>query len=257
VTAAGTPQKETVPELSFPGQSAELTLHRKSGRLLVQVHIGEAGPYDFLIDTGAGVSVIDASIAASLGLIVVGQTEVHAPGGDSVPVDVVSAPGLRVGPVTIDNAQPITMNIGDMTSGLIQGVLGMDLFQNVVLTLDASAARVIVARGGLVPDAPGVVAVDQTSGRMKFDLDVAGEKISAQIDTGAPGGFTLPIERMEGLRFLNEPERRGQARLVGGTRTIRRRRLDGTIRFSGLEYENPDVAFMEPRRERRISALRS
>jgi hypothetical protein len=237
---------ETAPQLLFSGESAELDLHQKAGRFLVEVHVGAAGPFDFLIDTGAGVSVIDAAIAASLGLEVIGSSEVGAPGGELVPVDKVRAPELSVGAITISGAQPVVLNIGEMSGGLIQGVLGMDLFHDVVLTLDATAARAKVARGALAPDAPGVVSFDRSSGRMKFDIDVAGLMVAAQIDTGSPAGFTLPIERMEGLPFLDEPEQRGRATLVGGTRSIRKKRLDGSIRFGGLEFENPHVSFMEP-----------
>ena len=242
----GAQHVEKAPQLLFAGDSAELDFHEKAGRFLVEVRVGDAGPFDFLIDTGAEVSVIDAAIAASLGLEVIGSSEVGAPGGELVRVDKVRAPPLSVGAVTIDRAQPVALNIAEMSGGLIQGVLGMDLFHDVVLTLDATAGRARVTRGALAPGAPGVVSFDRSSGRMKFDIDVAGTMVAAQIDTGSPAGFTLPIERMDGLPFLDEPERLGQATLVGGTRSIRKKRLDGSIRFGGLRFENPHVSFMEP-----------
>lgn len=245
-SVAGAEQVETAPQLLFVGERVELDLHRKAGRFLVEVHVGDAGPFDFLIDTGAEVSVIDRAIATSLGLEVVGRSEVGAPGGELVPVDKLLVAELSVGAVTIAHARPVALNIGEMSGGLIQGVLGMDLFSGVVLTLDATAARATLARGALTPGAPGVVSFDRSSGRMKFDIDVAGVMVAAQIDTGSPSGFTLPIERMDGLPFLDEPEQRGRATLVGGTRSIRKKRLDGSIRFGGLQFENPHVSFMEP-----------
>ena len=69
------------PILSFQGEQAVIPMPTTAGRHLVQVRIGDAGPYTFLIDTGSTISAIDAQLAKSLGLKIVGEILVGAPGG--------------------------------------------------------------------------------------------------------------------------------------------------------------------------------
>jgi S1-C subfamily serine protease len=45
---------------------------------------------------------------------------------------------------------------------------------------------------------------------------------------------------------VSETQSTGQARLVGGNREIKTATLDGAIQFAGLQFENPEIAFMTP-----------
>jgi len=240
------PQPVSHPQLEFVGDQVELKMMRKGGRSLVAVHVGDAGPFDFFIDTGAAVSVIDSRIAAELDLSVVGSVAVGAPGGEPVDSDIVQSPTLQVGELAIHNATLVSLEIAALTGGLMQGILGLDVFQDVLLTLDPGTARALLSRSELAADDPGVVQLVVSSGRIQFDMLVAGQTVKTQIDTGAPGDFTLPVELMDDVSTLEGPERQTSATLVGGTRTIRTRKLDGSILVAGLEYKNPDVGFMDP-----------
>lgn len=128
----------------------------------------------------------------------------------------------------------------------MQGVLGLDVFQDVLLTLDPGNARAIISRTELASGDPGVVPLDSSSGRIQFDMIVAGRTVPTQIDTGAPGGFTLPVGLIDTVPTFAEPEQQISAGMVGGVRKIRVRKLDGIISFAGLEYENPQIGFMDP-----------
>jgi predicted aspartyl protease len=240
------PQAHSKPRLKFAGQETELPLSVKNGRSVVEVRIGDAGPFDFFIDTGAGVSVIDSRIATELGLDVVGSLTAGVPGGGTVEADRVLVPLLRVGALEIHEVTPITLELVEMTGGIMQGVLGLDVFQEVLLTLEPSAGRALISRAELAPGDPGVVQLDASSGRIQFDMTVAGRTVPTQIDTGAPAGFTLPIELIDSVPTLPGPEQRTSAGLVGGNRTVRIRKLDGVVRFAGLEYKNPQIGFMDP-----------
>lgn len=232
--------------LRFSGDEIDIPMPRKAGRSLVEVRIGDSGPFDFLIDTGAGVSVIDSRIASDLGLAVVGDLVTGVPGGEQVKADRLSVPSLRIGALEILDATPIALDLDGMTGGMMQGVLGLDLFRDVLLTLDPAGGRAVVSRAGLEAGAPGVVRVDTAAGRLQFDMMVAGRKVPTQIDTGAPGGFTLPAELLDAIPTVPGTEQRIAAGLVGGTRQIRVLELDGSVRFAGIEYENPRVGFMDP-----------
>ena len=62
------------PLLRFAGQSQELTMIQSGDRAVVEVRIGAAGPYKFLIDTGASLSVVDTEIAAAVDYMI-GEAE--------------------------------------------------------------------------------------------------------------------------------------------------------------------------------------
>jgi len=234
------------PTLRFPGDRLELPMPTSGGRATVEVRIGDAGPYRFLIDTGAGVSVVDSRIATALGLEPIGHMDVGVPGGRQVPADRVLVPTLRVGDLVIEDARPVVLDIAAMTHGAMDGVLGLDVFGSVLLTLDPVNARAVVSRGALTREMAGVVVLDTAGGRLAFDIDVAGHTVPTQIDTGSPAGFTFPASLMATLPSEKENEREAVAGLVGGERAVRVRRLEGTIRFAGLEFVNPTVGFMDP-----------
>src|SRR6202034_490805 len=64
-------------EALCPGNVASLTLRLVENSLIVApIEINDAGPYDFVIDTGAQVTTIEPSLAAELGLKVKGTTGV-------------------------------------------------------------------------------------------------------------------------------------------------------------------------------------
>jgi predicted aspartyl protease len=240
------PQAGPAPELRFAGDQVELPMTDKNGRSVVAVYIGDAGPFDFFIDTGAGISVIDARIASELGLEVVGSMPVGAPGGKQVKADRLRIPELRAAGLEVRGVSPVSLEIAEMTGGIMQGILGLDVFQEVLLTLDPAAHRAILSRAGLAEGDPGVVPLDMSRGRIQFDMKVAGKTVTTQVDSGAPAAFTLPIELIDSVPTHPGPEQTRSAGLVGGSRTVKVRKLNGAITFAGLEYQDPQVGFMDP-----------
>ncbi len=176
----------------------------------------------------------------------VGNLAIGAPGGDQVPSDVVAIPELRINGLTIKGSTPVAFAIEQMTAGMMQGVLGMDLFREVLLSIDPKRGIATVSHASLELGAPGVIEFDNSQGRMTFDIMVAGRRVATQIDTGAPGSFTLPADLQDQIPTDADSERKAAVQLVGGQREITTRRLDGRIIFADLHFENPDVSFMRP-----------
>lgn len=234
------------PVLQFSGDEVRLALVSTGNRRLVEVRIGERGPYSFLIDTGSTTSVIDARIASELGLEVTGKDAAGAPGGEAVAVDVVMVPALFAGELTWRRVRMVALDLVGMTGGSIEGVLGMDLFAEVLLTLDATQGRATVSRGVLSPGDPDVVRLDASSEGVNFPLTVAGTEVMAHLDTGSPGGITLPLGLMASLPLSPDAGRTGTAGLVGGNRTLRARQLQGVVTLGSLEYRDPELTFMDP-----------
>lgn len=234
------------PRLHFVGESVRLAMPQTGGRSIVDVMIGENGPYAFFIDSGSSVTVIDSGIAETLSPEVVGRVPIGAPGGATVDADRVAMPTFSAGDLTVEDATALVLDIATMTGGVMEGILGMDLFGEFLLSLDPSHERATILRGTLPPDAPGVVQAEGDDGSLIFPVDVAGQTVMAHIDHGSPSGLTLGIELLESVPTLGEGGGQMTAGMVGGTRTVHSHTLDGVFRFAGMEFENPRIGFMDP-----------
>jgi membrane-associated protease RseP (regulator of RpoE activity) len=60
------------------------------------------------------------------------------------------------------------------------------------------------------------------------------------------GEFMLPGELISTLPVQISTSPGRKAKLVGGDRDIQVGKLDGVVRFSGLSFDNPTIAFMTP-----------
>jgi len=210
----------------------------------VAVDVGDGEHYEFIVDTGAGVNVIDSSIAESQGYEVVGETELGAPGGKQIPATIVKIPLVHIGDATIENAEWVTMDIIGLSGGTAQGVIGVKTFSDYLVGYDIGGGQITISRDSLSADEPGVIPYDGSNGQIEIEIDVAGTPVASHIDTGSMGGLMLPAEMMASLPLKESARPAGKARLVGGEREIKFASLDGSIRFAGLEYENQDIAFM-------------
>ena len=233
-------------EFNFRGDAIVLPLVQDAMHPRVVVDVGDGEHYEFIIDTGAGVNVIDSSIADSQGYEVIGEMELGAPGGKQIPAKIVKVPLVHVGTGTLENAEFATMDIIGLSGGSAQGVIGIRAFSDYLFTYDIGGGRLIASRGNLSADEPGVIRYDASNGQVEIELDVAGTLVGTHVDTGSMGGLTLPAEMASSLPLKAAPAGNEKARLVGGERDIQFAQLDGSIQFAGLEYENQNIAFLNP-----------
>lgn len=233
-------------QLEFSGADLTLPMTQQGGHPKVVVDLGDGKEHMFIVDTGASVNVIDAAIAESLGLEVVGKTQIGAPGGPQINGNIVAAALAHVGGATIMNAEFVTMDLATFTGGTTQGVLGLGLFRDYLLTYDYGRNEIHVSRDSLSPGEPGVLPYSDHDGHIQVDMDVAGTSVATHVDTGSMAGFTLPITMKDSLALKPAGQGATKARLVGGDRDVQFGQLDGDIQFAGSRYEDPNVGFMDP-----------
>lgn len=174
--------------------------------------VNGAGPFRFIVDTGANRSAISEVLAGRLGLGPTGMGDVHSVGGVmSAPLTHVSS--LRYGEVDLQaGATPIVE--GAMLAGE-DGLLGVDGMSGRRLLIDfenrcveiASAARPLPRRGW-----------NAIQGELRFghlvvvDGDINGQRVKVLIDTGSDSTLanTAFRNQLQGLRV--SPERIDYAR---------------------------------------------
>ncbi|MDH3266220.1 MAG: aspartyl protease family protein [Gammaproteobacteria bacterium] len=233
-------------QLEFAGASLTLPMTEQDGHPKVNVDLGDGEEHIFIVDTGASVNVIDAAIAESLDFEVVGEMQIGAPGGPQIPGNIVRAPLAHVGGATIKDAGFVTMDLASFSGGTTQGILGLGLFRDYLLTYDYRRNAIRVSRDSLSAGQPGVMPYNDHDGHIQVDMDVAGTSLATHVDTGSMVGFTLPIEMKESLALKPAGQGAAKARLVGGDRDVQFGQLDGDIQFAGSRYEDPTVGFMDP-----------
>lgn len=240
---------EDIPEagrFEFDGRSLVLPLAESGSHPMISVDLGDGEEYRFIVDTGASVHVMDNALAEKLGYKVTGEMSIGAPGGRQVPGNIVEVPTFSAGTATINGAEFVTMDISRLTGGLSQGVIGLALFREHLLTYDLGQQEIVVSREELSRDDPGVMAYASFHGKIQFDMDVAGVKVPSHLDTGSMGEFMLPAEIIESLPLQGPVQKGPEARMVGGPRKTSFATLEGNISFAGLEFPNPKVTFMNP-----------
>jgi hypothetical protein len=97
-----------------PGNAASIRFHIvQRSRIIVPVVINRTGPYEFLVDTGTGSTIVDPSLAAELHLKTQGSAEVVGVGfstyGSFAYVDLLEAGSHSVAnhPVVVQDVQPL------------------------------------------------------------------------------------------------------------------------------------------------------
>lgn len=213
----------------------------------VSVMINGRGPYRFALDTGAGGSgTVDSTVAAALELEVIGQARTGDPSGrNTITVDLVKVGSLEIGGARFEGVE-MSVRAGRLRSmgSPVDGILGFRLFQECLLTLDYPGNRLRIDSGELpAVNGKDVVAFNRTHGIPSVRIQVDSIWVDADVDAGAPGGFSLPASLEPRLAFSVQPKVVGRGRTIGNDFEIRAGTMKGSVRFAGYEYKGANVEF--------------
>jgi predicted aspartyl protease len=106
--------------------------------ILLPVRVNEHGPFDFILDTGAGTSLLTPELAKRLSVQIVGSKEGQSAGG-SVAVSLAKADSLAVGDARIDDVDLGIVdlaNVGKTIGAKIDGDLGYNFLKYFRVTID-------------------------------------------------------------------------------------------------------------------------
>ena len=109
--------------------------------LLVPVHVNERGPFQFILDTGAGTSIVTPALAASLQIRSIGSKEGHTAGGP-VTVQRTSVGSLGIGDLRRENLEVAIADLGQIARTIgadLDGDLGYNFLKHFRLTIDFRA----------------------------------------------------------------------------------------------------------------------
>lgn len=215
------------------------------GRPVAEVRINGKGPYRFIVDTGAHVTVIDKTLADELLLNEVRSATV--PEGE-VPGAVIRAKEIRLGTAVLKDVTVITAPLSAMFSGgeAPRGVLGAASFPGHLLILDYPGKRIAIRKGTL-PAADGRTTFEYSANALlpMVPVRVAGVETRVDLDSGSPMGLTLPVKFLTQVRLASEPKEVGRARTPGGEFPISTAKVDGMIEIGQYRLDPAEVSFSD------------
>ena len=229
-------------ETHCPGNVASVPFRVINGhQIILVVSVNHAGPYNFLLDTGAQISMVDPSLVAQLHLDTKG-TAVVAGAGSRQSVSVAELDLLEIGAHSVASPKVLVYDLHPLqTSDLnIRGVLGEDFLEHFdmlidnahrLLCLDASGAMRRAVKG---PRISLVASADTEQGTPLSDLLIvtvrlsdASRPVRLMLDSGANGAILYNTSG-----YMAPP----QLRNLEGTG------MDGTkLIFSALPLQNVKI----------------
>lgn len=241
---AGPAAAQDIAGLSVAGTCASVPI-LPAAIPVVEVTIGDKGPYKFAIDTGAqGHGRISAALAAELGLPKVGEVGTPAPGGAVATRPVFGAAEVSVGDVSFKNIDLVALS--DVRGPAVEwdGILGNELLTLLPLTLDYGNARARFGGPGLSEGLP--VRFDR--GIPVVPVEIAGQRFEVHFDSGnAAAGLFLDEERARALPLGGEPVERGRARTSFGDFAIMEAPLTVSATVGGTPLSLNAVGWPSPR----------
>lgn len=232
---------------------AELQAQLIGNYLVVSTTGDRRGPYHFLIDTGASVTLVspsfaqrftDTSKSATLG-DTSKDVNVRSAEGEVTTLRATSIKRLDLGAARFENVPALLYDCSSLSVHLgvrIDGILGFPLFRETLLTLDYPQQRVRLTRpsssGSLLP---GETVAFTNELRTPFiPLRVGERSFIALIDSGSDTTLNLNPLGLP-VSFANPPRSGTLVSTITGDRPQKLARLNESIFLGSCELQRPTV----------------
>lgn len=226
----------------------EIPLRIEGGMPAIELMVNGQGPFLFGIDTGAQAGPhIDSSLVEKLKLKSSGQVSVGDPSGrNPQTVDTVKLDSVAIGNLRFTDVTAISRNYKNSPRPMkVDGILGLSLFSEYLVTLDFPAKLLRIERGEL-PKADGAEILDYKNegGVPLVELSVGSTKIKAHLDSGNMiGAFVFPTSFVEKLTQASEPLVVGRARSASGEMEIKQVQIKEMVRLGRHEFPDATITF--------------
>jgi predicted aspartyl protease len=193
-------------------------------RMTVPVRINGAGPFAFMVDTGAQRTVLTHAVARKLALAPAGQAVLVSVAGTDT-VDIVHVRELMLGSRRFADLETPLVDDAGLEA---EGILGLDSLQGQRVTIDFAANRLTIDDAAAEPAAPTgnpaigdfaiVVNARHRSGQLIMtEAVIDGVRTSVMIDTGSDTSIGNPALQRALRRAPGHGHGSEEARLVGVT----------------------------------------
>lgn len=207
-------------------------------------------PIEVILDSGAGITVVDAAAARTLGLEATGSLPAQGVAGRAE-AGIVTGLQIRVGSLVLDDVTGAVIDLSDPNRRMgrdLSVILGKELFHNVIVEIDYPGKRIrfhdpakfrYAGSGHHVPLIPG------PDGHKHLELsieDLPPAKVALDTGSGATLSIFGPYAEENGLLNGRSPISEHLAAGVGGT-TVSTAATLRSITFAGYTLKDVPVSF--------------
>ena len=240
------PALPPITDPAAPPLADQLAFGDEGPRMTVPVQIAGAGPFEFVIDTGAQRTVISRELAGRLGLPT-GRTVRLTGMTGTQDVGTVVIPSISVSTLGGERIEAPALAAAHLGAS---GMLGIDALQGHALAIDFDAQRMTVTparkRGERVRRAPDEIVIQAKSlfGQLVVtDARIAGERVRVILDTGS-------VVTMGNLALRKRLAKRGKVSpitliSVTGGQLVADYGFVRSVKIGGAEIQNMPVAFAD------------
>jgi hypothetical protein len=218
---------------------------------VVEVTFNGDGPFRLAVDTAMGGTILlRQDLAVSMGLPVIGKAMVGDSSGVALkPADLVRIDELILGGLTVRGIVGIGFSaddehLSDVPDDL-HGILGNQIYADLLTTLDYPGRRLVFQRGSLDADLSGTVPYQDKGGVMAVDLRLADSTLPVIVDSGHRGTITLPRSLARELPLDGELRPIDSLSTVATTYQREAAYLDGEAMLAESLLVDPEIAFAD------------
>ncbi|MCP3917679.1 MAG: DUF1579 domain-containing protein [bacterium] len=214
--------------------------------VVIDVELNGKGPYRMILDTGAGVTVLNEDLVEELGLTATGTRRIGDPSNPRAEeVDELTVDTVRIGGASFTGVEAVGWRGGLVSMDGIRGVLGFPTFADCLVTLDYPGAQVEIRPGHLPePDGAEVLAL-KVGGTPSIPIEVGGFPMQAHLDAGNSGSLILPATWLERLPIVEGTRSKGAGRRASGPFEFTSARIDAALMLGDQVIASPMVNFDE------------
>lgn len=201
---------------ALPEPSAEIAVYETQFRpiknqVVVDVMIGEEGPFTFLVDTGVTPSVVDVDLARRMGFPVDEENSGAATGAGSNEVRIfpTTMSGLSLAGSAIEDLPAVAAPLSGLSAKIgepLHGILGYAFLKSRAVRIDYAENEISFASSA-TPFEKQIANADFTTSLVFGDDDImpivdvtiGGESFVASIDTGSSLGIEVFADAVERL----------------------------------------------------------
>jgi predicted aspartyl protease len=181
----------------------KMKLDENVGHIHLPVYVNEKGPFDFTLDTGAGMTVISKAFADQLGVETYKGIKAKAAGvgGTTIPVEAGIVEKLQLGKEAFLHKEVVVIDFGPAKGPgcFTPGVIGHDILKDYLVHIDYGAMAVTFSKptnqGDLDEDGAEWIPFQYVNGThlMKVPVHInAKGPFDLILDTGASGTVITP-----------------------------------------------------------------
>ncbi|MDB6168327.1 MAG: hypothetical protein JWM88_1191 [Verrucomicrobia bacterium] len=220
-----------------------------SNYLIIDAKWDRRGPYHFLIDTGASVTLVSPDLAARYG----GKNpfppdtpmvRVKSAEGDTALLPPTLLHRLQLDGARFEDVQALVYDFSALSAHLgvkIDGILGFPLFRETILTLDYPHSRVVLERReGRKPAVGATILFNNDRKTPIIPLRLGDQTFAALIDSGSDAGLSLNPVGLQ-VEYAVAPRPGATVGTLTSDREQRIGRLAATLMIGPCAVQRPVV----------------